>query len=135
MLRMVFDAQSRTAKSYQKGDERILGDDDFVEQVLEDAQENLKRKYYLKAQGYELKDVVKRVADLLGMEQEEVMASGKHRRTVYARSLLCYWATSELGISQTYLAEKLKISQPAVSLAVNRGKEIAKVNQYSLIGI
>ncbi len=33
----------------------------------------------------------------------------------------------------SFLAEKLKISQPAVSLAVNRGKEIAKINHYSLI--
>ena len=35
----------RRAKSYQKGDERILGDGDFVEQVLESAEENLRRKY------------------------------------------------------------------------------------------
>ncbi len=106
---------------------------EFVEQVLASAEENLKRKYYLIAKGFELEDVVKRVANLMNMEPEGVMASGKHRRTVCARSLLCYWATSELEISQTFLAEKLKISQPAVSLAVNRGKEIAKINHYSLI--
>jgi len=123
----------RKAKSYQKGDERILGDGEFVEQVLASAEENLDRIYYLKAKGFELEDVLNRVADLMHMEPEEVMASGKHQRTVCARSLLCYWASSELEISQTFLAEKLKISQPAVSLAVNRGKEIAKINHYSLI--
>ena len=58
---------------------------------------------------------------------------GKHRRTVCARSLLCYWAIRELEINHTFLAEKLKMSQPAVSLALNRGKEIAKINHYSLI--
>ncbi len=83
--------------------------------------------HHIIARGIERKNIFR--------DNEEVMASGKHPRTVYARSLLCYLATGELGIRQTYLAEKLKISQPAVSLAVNRGKEIVKVNQYSLIGI
>jgi len=35
----------RKAKSYQKGDKRILGNGEFVEQVLASAEENLKRKY------------------------------------------------------------------------------------------
>ena len=34
-----------------KGDERILGDGDFVENVLKEAQENLERKYKFEAQG------------------------------------------------------------------------------------
>ena len=47
--------------------------------------------------------------------------------------LFCYWATSELEINQTWLAEKLKISQPAVSLAVKLGDE--KVKFYKLMSV
>ena len=36
-----------------KGDERILGDGDFVENVLKCAQEELEQKYDLKAKGYD----------------------------------------------------------------------------------
>ena len=36
-----------------KGDERILGDSDFVENVLKSAEEGLEQKYDLKAKGYD----------------------------------------------------------------------------------
>jgi REP element-mobilizing transposase RayT len=116
-----------------KGDERILGDSDFVQQVLQAADEKLKRKYRLQSEGFNLEMVANRVANLLGMQPEEVWASGRHRRTVEARSLLCFWATSELSISQTFLAKKLNISQPAVGLSVKRGEEVANREKYFLI--
>ncbi len=123
----------RRMKSYQKGDERILGDGDFVEQVLAAAEEKMKRMYYLRAQGFDLKKVARRVAVLLKVKPEEVWAGGKHRRTVAARSLLCFWATTQLGISQSYLASKLQISQPAVGLSVKRGERLAEDKHYLLI--
>jgi hypothetical protein len=55
---------------------------------------------------------------LLDLKPEQVLAVGKYKKTVAARSLLCFWATSELGISQSELGQKLKISQPAVSLVI-----------------
>jgi len=116
-----------------KGDERILGDNEFVQQVLEAADEKMKRKYRLQAEGFNLEMIANRVAVLLEMQPEEVWASGKHRRTVEARSLLCFWATSELSISQTVLAQKLNISQPAVGLSVKRGEEIVNRKQHYLI--
>jgi len=118
---------------FVKGDERILGDSDFVQQVLKTADEKLKRKYRLQSEGFNLEMVTNRVANLLGMQPGEVWASGRHRRTVEARSLLCFWATSELSISQTFLARKLNISQPAVGLSVKRGEDIANRKKYLLI--
>jgi hypothetical protein len=37
-----------------------------------------------------------------------------------------------LAISQVELGQKLKISQPAVSMAVRRGEHLASRNSYSL---
>jgi len=120
-------------KSYQKGDERILGNGDFVEQVLAEAEEKMKRKYFLRTRGMDLEKLTHRVADLLKIKPKDVWAAGKYRRTVKARSLLCFWATTELGITQSYLASKLRISQPAVGLSVKRGERLAKRKCYSLI--
>ncbi len=36
-----------------KGDERILGDREFVESVLKEADETIERRQWLKAQGYD----------------------------------------------------------------------------------
>jgi putative transposase len=122
----------RAAGTYQKGDERILGKGDFVAQVIAGAQEKLERKYRLAAGGYTLDRLIHRVAERLGMSSEEVMESGKARRRVEARSLLCYWATTELGISQTQLAQRLPLKQPAVSNAVRRGASLVRQRQYTI---
>jgi len=61
-----------------------------------------------------------------------ISARGKDKETVRARSLLCYGATTELAISQVELGQKLEISQPAVSMAVWRGRKLARRKSYSL---
>jgi putative transposase len=67
------------------------------------------------------------------MSPEEIMDSGKNRKSVQARSILCYWATDQLRISQTQLAHMLNLTQPAVSEAVKRGRQLARMHGYSLI--
>ena len=118
---------------YQKGDERILGDGEFVESVLAQADEKLERKFHLKAQGFDFERVVDRVAELLNLKRREVLASGKYKKVIAARSLVCFWTVRELGMSQTQLAVRFGISQPAVSLAVSRGEQLAKNYGYSII--
>ena len=124
----------RKMGAYQKGDERILGDGEFVESILAQAEERLERKFGLKAKGYDFERVVDRVANLMGLKRAEVLAPGKYGKVVAARSLLCFWAVSELGISQTQLARRFRMSQPAISLAVSRGQQLAKDNHFSIMG-
>ena len=109
-----------------KGDERILGDGPFVEAVLKAAQENLERKYRLEAEGRDFKWLAGRVARLLGLRPRDVLAPGIYPQTVKARSLLCYWATRELGITTVELSKKLKVSQPTVNQSAKRGERIAR---------
>lgn len=116
-----------------KGDERILGNSEFVEQVLEAADEIFERKYILKAQGYNFENVVSRAAELLAMEPEDVLRPGKQPRTVSARSLVCYWCNRELGMSTIEIANQLEIGQPAVSRSIMRGEQIAKDNNFKLL--
>jgi len=47
----------RASKVFEKGDERILGNGDFVESVLKSSKERMKKKYYLQAPGFGLTDV------------------------------------------------------------------------------
>ncbi len=117
----------------QKADERILGDGDFVTRVLSEANEQLEAKYRLKASGFDFNGVVKRVAELLEIEPDQVLVSGKSRHAVKARGLVCYWVNNELGLSQIHLAKKFGISQPAVSLSVKRGEKLVKEKSLSLV--
>ena len=116
-----------------KGDERILGDSDFVRQTLKHANEQLERRYKVRSQGFDIDRLAERVADLMGIPAQQVLAVGKKRQTVRARSLLCYWAVHECGITMTSLAKRLEISVTTVSKSVTRGKEIAAQEKYELL--
>lgn len=116
-----------------KGDERILGDSDFVEKVLKFAEEEFEQKYDLKARGYDFERVAERVAEVMSMKNEEVRAFGKSPQTVKARGLLCFWANRMLGMTTIEIAKKLNLSQSAVSRLSMRGEKIARENQLKLI--
>ena len=79
-----------------KGDERILGDGDFVTDVLKASQEEMERTYRLKSVGFNLEKLAGRVAEIFGIEAKDLWLSGKYARFVPARSVFCYWAVREL---------------------------------------
>ena len=123
----------RASRIFEKGDERILGNSDFVDSVIKTANETKERKYELQARGYDLSMVAARVAEVLGVDQETVWAEGKRREIVQARSLLCYWAVREMGMTMTSLSLRLALSVTAIGKAVVRGEKLARENQYLLI--
>ena len=55
------------------------------------------------------------------------------RRPELTRSLFCYWAVRELGVSATSQARELGLTQPAVSISVKRGQTIADENGFQLL--
>ena len=122
----------RTGQDRMKGDERILGESDFVDEVLLKAEDEYRREYDLKRRGYDLKMVVRRVAEIYGMEEDELFSPGRQKRRSEARSVLLYWAIRELGLSGTYMARQLEMSQPGIVYAVKRGERVAKAKGYRL---
>lgn len=123
----------RDKNVYQRNDERILGDGDFVSRILASAEEEIKRHYAYRSQGINLDAVAARVSEVLGVEVEDVWGKGRYRRIVEARSLLCYWAVRELGLSMSLLAGRLGISIPSISDSVARGQMIAKKKGQTLL--
>jgi hypothetical protein len=69
----------RENKVYQRNDERILGDGDFVGRVLLSAEETMKKHYEYRSRGINLDAVAARVSEVLGMEAEEVWRKGRYR--------------------------------------------------------
>jgi REP element-mobilizing transposase RayT len=115
-----------------KCDERILGNSEFVEQVLKEAEDRLERRYAFEAKGYDFDQVIQRVAQVLNINVFDVMKRSKDPQTVKARSLLCFWANRELGMTTVAISQRLKISQSAVSRASMRGEKIALQNDFQL---
>lgn len=115
-----------------KADERILGDGDFVDAVLKEADEQMQRRFRLQIEGFDLEWVARCVAKVMDIPVELVWEKSRRPQVVEARDLLCYWASTELVMSKTDLAKRLKLSQPAISVAVRRGEKITRENQYQL---
>jgi putative transposase len=116
-----------------KSDERILGESDFVDDILSLASEKFERHYELKRLGYDLDRIASRVAEIFKIEVNDVFLKGKHQKRVKPRSLFCYWAVHGLGISLTELARRLGITVAAIGYSVERGENIARENDYQLV--
>lgn len=116
----------RQAGIFQKSDERILGDSSFVESVLEQAEENMASRCALKSRGIDLPRLLRLAADLTGASPEALTGPSKTRAIVKTRSLLCYWASHDLGLSMSDIARHLKISTPTVSISVKKGELLVR---------
>jgi len=67
----------RGAKDRIKGDERILGGRDFVQEVLGNCQQQLERRYHYQAKGYDFDSLVGQVATLFGALPSVKVACGR----------------------------------------------------------
>jgi len=64
----------RRGMERMKGDERILGDGNFVESALQATRENLESQYELKSKGYGFEWLVGRVALLMNLEPGDILS-------------------------------------------------------------
>lgn len=119
--------------AHMKSDERILGDGDFVDELLSASNEKFERFHTIKRLGYDLDKIAERAAEVCHVALEDIFSRGKQKTKVVARSVFCYWASRELGIPYSELARRLYISIPAVSYSVERGEKIVKDRGYQLL--
>ena len=68
-----------------KGDQRILGESDFVLDVLSGADEKFERCYELKRLGYDLKSVEQKVCEIYQIEPKEIYSRSREKIRAEAR--------------------------------------------------
>jgi REP element-mobilizing transposase RayT len=121
----------RKAGYFLKSDERILGDSDFVNTVLAEANEQLDRKYEITAKGFDLEKLIQVVARFLSLKKDDVFGPSKKHEVVLARNLICYWGISELGLTATQVSKNLGISVSTASSAASRGRQVVSEKGFS----
>jgi REP element-mobilizing transposase RayT len=104
------------------GDERILGDSDFVEKVLKQADEDLEKKTLAMAKGLDLEKLIAAVAAHFEMDSEIIKSSSRQRTVAQARSIICCLAVDQLMIHGAEVARQLDLSTSAVSKLASRGR-------------
>jgi len=123
----------RRSKDKWMGDERILGDGEFVKATLKQTDEQIIRKERLRKEGWEITRLVKKVCELMGVDEKEIQRKSKRSRIANARSLISYFGSRDLGISGIELARYFGITTSSISSAIKRGRIIAEENEYRII--
>ena len=67
------------------------------------------------------------------INRAEVFSSGSQPHKVQMRSLVCFRASREFGMSMVQLPKRLKTSQLAASQSATRDEKIAKENKLKLL--
>ena len=105
-----------------KGDERILGDSDFVEKTLKQANERLEEKTRLETTGPNLEALIEKVAAYYKVSGEDLKTASKEREISRARSMVSYLAVRKLMNSCAAVARALNVTPSTVSKAVIKGR-------------
>jgi REP element-mobilizing transposase RayT len=122
----------KRSKDYWRGDERILGDGDFVNEVLKQSEEEIASKDRLKREGWDIEKLKKKISDIMSVKTEDLMKKGRNDKISRAKKVIAYLGNKELGISGVELARHFKITKQAISKAMKAGEEIAKEENVKL---
>lgn len=112
-------------KEYWQSSEQILGDGNFVEEVMKRAEEEIIKKEKFKRAGWNLDRLAEKVCRLIPVAKEDLFRKGRNNSTSLARSLLAYWAYSELGINGTEIGRYMKITRSGSSKLIRLGERMA----------
>ena len=112
----------RSAGARMKGDERILGSGEFVENALKLANEAFERRTHLGMQGITLVMLIKKVADYHKVDPVDLSTNSKVAQVSKARAVLCFLCVREFGYSGAEVARRLHASPSTVSKAAARGR-------------
>ncbi len=119
-----------------KGDERILGSSDFVEQVLKQADEQLEERYRLQVKVISLAALVDKVAHHYKIKPEDLKSASKERVITNARRAFCYIAVRKLGYKCTDISKVAGIDATTASRAVGLGSKLPETEmiQKQILG-
>jgi len=118
---------------YWRGDEQILGDGDFVNEVLDAAGESIRDKEKMQREGWNLERLENKVCVLLVANKDDLHKRNRSNKASEARSLIAYWGYTKLRVKGAELARHFGISKQAISNAVKRGEKLTAKNNYKLI--
>lgn len=108
------------------GDERILGNEKFVSSALREDELRLEQATRRQIEGWNLDSLIKYVCDYCGIQSQELGRKARGRQLGLAKSLICHWGVEELQLSMSQLANRLQISQQAISKWVPKGRDICE---------
>jgi REP element-mobilizing transposase RayT len=102
----------------QAYDERILGDGDFVQAILEEADQKLVRQIRARKKAGWLSMVIKERCREAGVNEIELRSGSRREAVSELRRRLCFYLYRELGLSMAEIARQVGVGTTGVAMAI-----------------
>jgi putative transposase len=129
--RGVFELK-RSGERWQ-GDERILGDGEFVSETLRQTEEAFSRKIALIKNGWTLSRLIDKACEYYKISRSDIRRKGRGNAISSAKSIIAYTAIHELGIKASEIASAFGCSGAAVQRLVVGGKSVLANERVKLL--
>ncbi|MFH1379220.1 MAG: hypothetical protein ABII23_02965, partial [bacterium] len=107
----------------QLKDEQILGDNDFITEVLSGKMSDDTNKVNEEQEDKIIQDVIDRVTKKNGVNKEILLNKNISRSAKTARALIAYIGVKKIGMTNEKIAKVLNITSPAICKMLTRNKE------------
>jgi len=107
-------------------DQRILGDGEFVKQVISGLDDFVKKNLRLSGQRIDIEALAEKVSEKYNVSIGELRSGGRRRAVVQARCAMSWIGVREFGYSGADVARYLGVTNSCVTTAVSLEKEPEK---------
>jgi putative transposase len=101
-------------------DSRILGSVDFVERMMQEADEKLARQMEHRGGKKSIEEVIRSMCKEEGVREQELKTGGQRRKISEVRARIAYYLSREVGISMAEIARNLGVGTSAIAMAIKK---------------
>jgi REP element-mobilizing transposase RayT len=109
----------------EEADERILGDGDFVQEILKEAEEKHLRQLKLRKSGLNIAEIIRQECKKSKISPEELKRGSRRRRVSEARAAIAIRSSKELGLSGAEIARDLGVNTSSINRAIACAEDTA----------
>ncbi len=99
---------------------RILGDGKFVQSIMQEANEQLKRQMKNRRGKGGVAGVIKRICKEAGIREAELWEGGRRRKVSRVRGRIALFLCREMGIPMAEIARQVGVGTSAIGMAIRR---------------
>lgn len=104
----------------EESDERILGDGDFVEAVLQEAADRQLRQLKVRRRGMTLRDITGEECARAGVSMRELTLGSRRRLVSEVRAVIAHRCVEEMGLPAAEIGRQLGVTVSSIIRAVER---------------
>jgi putative transposase len=107
----------------QNTDQRILGDSDFVREIVSDLEDLIKKRLRLSCQRKDIAMLAEEVCKKYDVCSGELQSGGRRQVVVKARGVMSWIAVRELGYFEAAVARYLDVTTSCIHRSISSGKK------------